>query len=64
MKRSVQLDQERADFMEHLYAISGRTNGLYTGLWDEFCRDFVGKMRDEGQLALFIRGEVPVPETK
>ena len=29
--------QQRADFMEHLYRCSGRTNGSYTGLWQEFC---------------------------
>jgi len=23
--------------MEHLYACSGRTNSLFTGLWQEFC---------------------------
>ena len=23
--------------MEHMYRCSGRTNGLYTGLWQDFC---------------------------
>jgi hypothetical protein len=40
-------EQRKADFMEHMYRCSGRTNGLYTGLWQEFaikeaapyCRD-------------------------
>jgi len=30
-------EQKKADFMEHMYQCSGRTNGLYTGLWQEFC---------------------------
>ena len=30
-------EQRKADFMDHMYACSGRTNGLYTGLWQEFC---------------------------
>ena len=28
---------KRALFMQHMYKCSGRTNGLYTGLWQEFC---------------------------
>lgn len=58
MQRPVHLDQQRADLIEHLYAISGRTNGLYTGLWDDFCRDLVSRMRDAGNLPLFVYGEV------
>jgi len=23
--------------MEHMYQCSGRTNGLFTGLWNDFC---------------------------
>ena len=30
-------EQRKADFMEHMYKCSGRTNGLYTGLWQDFC---------------------------
>lgn len=30
-------EKEKAEFMEHMYKCSGRTNGLYTGLWEEFC---------------------------
>jgi len=30
-------EQQKAEFMEHIYRCSGRTNGLYTGLWQEFC---------------------------
>ena len=32
------LEQHRRSiFMNHMYKCSGRTNGLYTGLWQEFC---------------------------
>ena len=41
-----QLDQQRADFMEALYAKSGRTCGTYTGLWQEFCADIAANFRD------------------
>ena len=30
-------EQKKADFMEHMYKCSGRTNGCYAGLWQEFC---------------------------
>ena len=30
-------EQKKADFMEHMYQCSARTNGLYTGLWQNFC---------------------------
>ena len=33
---------QRAIFMEHMYDRSGRTNGLYTGLWQEFCMKEAG----------------------
>lgn len=29
------LDQRRQDYLEHLYTASGRTNGLYTGLFQQ-----------------------------
>lgn len=29
--------QQRADFMEHLYEVYKPTNHLYTGLWERFC---------------------------
>ena len=43
----VKAEQKKADFMEHMYQCSARTNGLYTGLWEAFalgeaapyCRD-------------------------
>lgn len=31
-------EQCKADFLDWLYDQSGRTNGLYTGLWEEHCR--------------------------
>lgn len=42
----VQLDQQRADMLDALYAASGRTCGTYTGLWEEFCRDIAANFRD------------------
>ena len=33
-----ELEQLKSDFLDYLYAKSGRTNGLYTGLWAEHCR--------------------------
>ena len=40
-------EQKKADFMEHMYQCSARTNGLYTGLWQEFCLNEAGPiMRD------------------
>ena len=35
-------EQRKADFMEHMYQCSGRTNGLYTGLWQAFCFNEAG----------------------
>lgn len=43
---AVKLNQLRADVMEELYARSGRTNGLYTGLWQDFCLKFGAIARD------------------
>ena len=49
----VKKEQQKADFMEHMYQCSGRANGgpcvvgLYTGLWQEFCIKEAGPiMRD------------------
>lgn len=49
----VKKEQQKADFMEHMYQCSGRANagpgviGLYTGLWQEFCiREAGPAMRD------------------
>lgn len=30
-------EQRKVDFLEFLYVQSGRTSGLYTGLWQEHC---------------------------
>ena len=35
-------EQKKADFMERMYQCSGRMNGLYTGLWQEFCLNEAG----------------------
>ena len=40
-------EQKKSDFMEHMYKCSGRINGLYTGLWQDFCIKEAGPiMRD------------------
>jgi hypothetical protein len=49
------LDQQRADMMDALYERSGRTNGLYTGLWEEFCRDMAANFRDTSYPELLAR---------
>ena len=38
----VQEQQQRVEFMQHMYQCSGRTNGLFTGLWQEFCLNEAG----------------------
>jgi hypothetical protein len=41
-------EQRKADFMEHMYQCSARTDGLYTGLWQDFCSKEAGPYcRDE-----------------
>ena len=40
-------EQKKADFMEHMYKCSGRTNGLYTGLWEHFCIHEAGPIMRE-----------------
>jgi hypothetical protein len=51
---SVVAEQQKADFMEHMYECSGRQykdhpmHGLYTGLWQDFCiREAGPKCRDD-----------------
>ena len=51
---SVPAEQRKADFMEHMYQRSGRSDkshpmhGLYTGLWHDFCIREAGPiMRDQ-----------------
>jgi hypothetical protein len=41
------LEQKKAYFMEHMYRCSGRTNGLYTGLWENFCITEAGPIMRE-----------------
>ena len=41
-----ELDLNRAQFMDALYVASGRTNGLYTNLWHEFCANLGANVRD------------------
>ena len=44
----VKAEQQKADFMAHMYKCSGRTNGLYTGLWQDFCMNEAGPVcRDQ-----------------
>jgi len=49
------LDQQRADMMDALYERSGRTNGLYTGLWEEFALDMAANFRDTSYPELLAR---------
>ena len=50
---SVTKEQQKADFMEHMYHCSGRQNpnhplhGLYTGLWQDFCIEEAGPLMRE-----------------
>ena len=32
-------ENRKALFIDFLYQRSGRTNGLYTGLWDDWCKE-------------------------
>ena len=40
-------ENRKALFIDFLYQRSGRTNGLFTGLWEEWCRESGEKRRDE-----------------
>ena len=50
----IQLDQQRSEMMDALYAKSGRADlpsghplrSTYTGLWQEFCQDLGPNFRD------------------
>jgi hypothetical protein len=50
---SVAAEQQKADFMEHMYNCAGRQNpghlmhGLYTGLWQDFCIKEAGPVMRE-----------------
>lgn len=44
----VKKEQQKTAFMEHMYQCSGRTNGLFTGLWQDFCLKEAGPVcRDQ-----------------
>lgn len=43
-KWDAQEESLKAIFMEHMYKCSGRSNGLYTGLWQDFCLSEAGPM--------------------
>lgn len=64
----VNTEQRKADFMEHMYQCSGRSNGLYTGLWQNFCVKEAGPaMRDEYYNRLqfiedFKNGKIPLQQ--
>ena len=59
-----QLDQQRADMMEALYQRSGRTDGLLTGLWEEFCLDIGARFRDTDYPDLLQRVVKAMDETE
>ena len=40
-------ERKKALFMEHMYRCSGRTNGLFTGLWENFCMTEAGPVMRE-----------------
>jgi len=68
LKWDVEAEQRKADFMEHMYQCSGRSNGLYTGLWQDFCLKEAGPaMRDEYYDRLqfiedFRNGKIPLQQ--
>lgn len=37
MSSSVTREQQKADFMEHLFEVYKPSNNCYTGLWERFC---------------------------
>ena len=59
-----QLDQQRANMMEALYQRSGRTDGLLTGLWEEFCLDIGSRFRDTDYPDLLQRVVKAMDETE
>jgi len=40
-------ENHKAEFMNYLYKASGRTNGLYTGLWKDFCASAGEQLRKD-----------------
>ena len=43
---SVDAEQRRADFLDYLYNLYERNNGLYSGLWQEFGQDLADVVRN------------------
>ena len=43
---SVDAEQRRADFLDYLYNLYERNNGLYSGLWQEFGKDLADVVRN------------------
>ena len=39
---NVQAEQQKADFLDHIYDCYKPGNGLYTGLWKRFCLEEAG----------------------
>ena len=56
---STERENHKALFMDFLYHRSGRTNGLFTGLWDEWCREAGAQAREEHFTAV-KSGEVKI----
>lgn len=44
------LQQRRSELMEALYQVSGRTNGLMTGLWHGAALELAAHMRDKDRI--------------
>ena len=67
-----QLDLNRANMMDALYARSGRAElplghplrSTYTGLWDEFCRDIAANFRDTDYAELHADVVTAMDETQ
>jgi len=56
-------EQLRADFLDFLYDKYGRTDGLYTGLWQQYLSD-VGMQLREDVIEGRIKLECGYAETK
>jgi len=59
-----ELDLQRAQMMDVLYERSGRTNGLYTGLWQEFALDIAANFRDTDYAELHAACVTAIGETE
>ena len=59
-----QLDQQRSNMMDALYAASGRTCSTYTGLWEEFCLDLAASFRDTSYAELHAACVAAIGETE